>query len=127
MSADHELPELAVTAVMKRGAPAWWWLRKNFTLPAVLAIGGLIAGAGSWLWAQHTAIRDLQHKSADLGPFEARLNTLELNQAALPPRLNAFDARIAAQEHEWQVVHDAALRRVPGVSQTGRPPNRPGR
>jgi len=109
--------ELGATAVLKRRAPVWWWLRKNFTLPAVLAIAGLAAGAGSFLWAQHTAIRDLKRQVAEIpdpGPqldkLETRLNTLELSQAALPPRLNSFDARIAAQEHEWQVVHDAASR-----------------
>jgi hypothetical protein len=124
--------ELGATAILKARAPAWWWLRKNFTLPAVLAIGGILAGAASWLWAQHTAIRDLQVqvkaiKTPDLQHLETRLNTLELHQAVLAPRLNEFDRRIGAQEHEWQVVHDAALSRVPGVSRSGRPPNRPGR
>lgn len=127
--------ELGVTGILKRRAPAWWWLRKNFTLPAVLAIGGILAGAGSWLWAQHTAIRDLRRdlkelvdadRAPELGQLDTRINKLELDNAALAPRLNAFDARMAAQEHEWQVVHDAAQWR-PRASQTGRPPNRPGR
>lgn len=135
MSSGPELDELQVTAVMKRSAPAWWWLRRNFTLPAVLAIGGLVAGAGSWLWSQHTALRDLQHQVAELADptarFEAaekRLNKLELDRAALAPQLTDFDRRIGVQEHEWQVVHDAASQwRVPRGSQTGRRASQPGR
>jgi hypothetical protein len=109
--------ELGATGILKRQAPAWWWLRKNFTLPAVLAIGGLVAGAGSWLWAQHAAIEELRRKVASISDpgtrfesIESRLNKLELYRAALTPQLSDYDRRIAAQEHEWQVVHDEAAR-----------------
>lgn len=113
----EELAELGATAILKRTAPAWWWLRKNFTLPAVLAIGGILASASLWLWAQHTAIRDLQRKVADIADpglklegLETRVNSLELDRAALKPQLGEFDRRIGAQEHEWQVVHDEAAK-----------------
>lgn len=119
----------SVTSLLKRTDPLWWWLRENFKLPSLLTIGGLLVSGGAWLWTEHAALRDLQGRVAAIkvGALDARLNTLELHQAVLAPRLNEFDRRIGAQEHEWQVVHDAALRRVPGVSQSGRPPNRPGR
>jgi hypothetical protein len=132
-----ELGEVGATAILKAQAPAWWWLRKNFTLPAVLAIGGLVAGAGTWLWAQHTAIRDLKRQVADIadpGPklekLETRVNTLELDAATLKPQFNEFDRRLGAQEHEWQVVHDAAQWRVPRpppASRSAASANRPGR
>ena len=135
MKRGLELTELGATAILKHQAPAWWWLRKNFTLPAVLAIGGLVAGAGAWLWAEHTAIRDLKRQVADLADpaprlekLESRVNTLELDHAALKPQLTEFDRRIGAQEHEWEKVHAAAAQwRVPKGSQSGRPPTRPGR
>lgn len=120
----------SATAVLRRVAPGWAWLRENFKLPALLTIGGLLVGAGSFLLSEHLAIRELDHKLAGLRvphALEQRVNTLELQQAALPERLNEFDRRIAAQEHEWQVVHDAAALRVPGVSRTARRANPPGR
>lgn len=114
-----EDPELGATAILKRQAPAWWWLRKNFTLPAVLAISGLVAGAGSWLWAQHTAIRDLRRAIADLedprprfDKIEARINAIELDQAGEKRDLADFSRRVGAQEAEWDRVHDAARQRV---------------
>jgi hypothetical protein len=135
VSSREELAELGATAILKRTAPAWWWLRKNFTLPAVVAIAGILITSATWLWTQHTDIRDLKRDMAELKKkpgteaFEQRVNTLELDRAALPPRLNAIEARVAAQEHEWQVVHDAAAHSWSprGAAQSGRSANRPGR
>ena len=121
MRSREELAELGATAILKRTAPAWWWLRKNFTLPAVLAIGGILVGSAKFLWSQHTAIRDLQKavaaieaiKAPDLKPLEARVNTLELSQAALPPRLKEVDRRLSEHDHKWARVEDAAEIRIP--------------
>ena len=96
--------ELGATAILKTRAPAWWWLRKNFTLPAVLAIGGILAASSTWLWRQHESIEDLR-KRPDLGPQMAglarRMDADELERAAQRQKLQDFDERIGRLEENW--------------------------
>lgn len=113
-------PDPGATGILKLRAPLWWWLRENFTLPAVLAIGGILAGSAAWLWAQHTAIRDLKQQVAGIanpGPklegLETRVNSLELDRAALKPQLGEFTRRLGEQDQKWARVEDAAEIRVP--------------
>jgi hypothetical protein len=106
--------------VLKRAAPAWWWLRRSFTLPSVLTLAGILAGGASWIWSQHTAIRDLRQRVAgiedqtpQLDKLSASIQAIERDQAATEARLVDFNRRVAAQEAEWQAVHQAADIRVP--------------
>lgn len=104
MSSREELAELGATAILKRTAPAWWWLRKNFTLPAVLAICGILAASSAWLWRQHVAIEDLRQRP-DLGPqlagLAARMDANELERARLRERLDDYGDRIERLEQNW--------------------------
>lgn len=99
-----ELDELGATAVLKRAAPAWWWLRKNFTLPAVLTIAGILAASATWLWHQHQAIEDLRRRP-DLGPqlagLAARLDANELERARQREQLKDLAGRTERLEENW--------------------------
>ena len=103
-SSGEELAELGATAVLKKVAPAWWWLRKNFTLPAVLAIAGILAASSTWLWRQHMAIEDLRARP-DLGPqlagLAARMDANELERATQREQLKDLGERIGRLEENW--------------------------
>jgi len=89
---------------LKRTSPFWWWLRKNFTLPAVLAIAGLLAGGMTWLWKQHSAIEELRRRP-DLGPqlagLAARMDADELERAGQRQKLDDHDGRLGRLEQNW--------------------------
>lgn len=96
--------ELGTTAILKRTAPAWWWLRKNFTLPAVLAIGGILAAASTWLWRQHVALEELRQRpdlSAQLAGLAARMDANELERATQREQLKDYADRIGRLEENW--------------------------
>jgi len=96
--------DLGATAVLKRTAPAWWWLRQNFTLPAVLAIAGILAGSAAWLWKQQGVIEELRRRP-DLGPqlagLAARMDADELERAGQRQQLKDQGERTARLEENW--------------------------
>lgn len=100
----------SVTARLKRADPAWWWLRENFKLPAVLTIAGCVLSSGAWLWTQHTDLVEL--KSHDPGPkleaIAGELAELLRTQAVMQQRLEDFAQRIDAQERRWEHVEEVA-------------------
>jgi hypothetical protein len=110
----------SVTSLLKRADPAWWWIRENFKLPSVLTIAGMLVSGGAWLWTQHSNVRDLEKRVVaikDPTPrfdrLEARTQALELDAAAAKQRAEDFSRRVADQEDEWKIVHQAAAQLVP--------------
>jgi hypothetical protein len=107
--------ELGATGILKRRAPVWWWLRKNFTLPVVLTIAGVVLAAGKGYLDGRADLRDLKRR--DPGPQLERIahqvDQVLQSQAAMKQQLVDFNRRVAAQEDEWKIVHQAAAQRVP--------------
>lgn len=48
------------TAVLQRLAPGWAWARRNFTLPALLTIGAVLATSAAWIGSQHADLVELR-------------------------------------------------------------------
>ena len=106
----------STTVVLRRLSPAWAWVRDNFKLPALLAIAGIVAGAGSWLWQQQLELAQLKKSMFDPRP---RLETLERDQAALRQQLDDLQPRVEQQDENWARVYGIAAepaRRRPAVA-----------
>jgi hypothetical protein len=103
------------TAVLERLAPGWAWLRENFKLPAVVAIGGLVLSSGAWIYSQRTDIESLQKRdpTAHLERIEGQLSEVLQTQSAMKEQLTEFGRRIDSQDHKWERVEEAAEIRVP--------------
>lgn len=104
-----EPDDQGATAVLRRVAPGWGWLRDNFKLPALLTIAGLVA-AGVVGYLQVINRPDLAPRITAL---EASIASIQQSQAAAKQEAEDFNRRVAAQEDEWKIVHQAAAQRVP--------------
>jgi hypothetical protein len=108
--------EETATAVLRRVAPAWAWVRHNFTLPAVLAIAALVVSSTSWMWAQHVSLTRLEAREdpkRQLERIEARLGQILQTQAAMGQQLADFGRRVDEQQRKWERVEEVAEIRIP--------------
>lgn len=104
------------TTVLRQLAPGWAWVRQNFTLPAMLAIGALVASSTSWIWAQHVSLTRLEAREdpkPHLERIEARLGQILEKQAAMGQQLADFGRRVDEQQHKWDRVEEVAEIRIP--------------
>lgn len=94
------------TAIMRRVAPVWWWLRENFKWPAVVTIAGMLVTSGGFLLSQHLAIIRLSDQVAaiprpppvDLSGITARLDGIERWRAAAEAHNSDQDGHISSLE-----------------------------
>jgi len=108
--------DASATAVLKRYAPGWAWLRENFKLPAILTLAGVFVAAGSWIWSQHAALERLEGREdpqPHLERIEAKLGTILEAQAAMHQQLADFGRRIDEQQRKWDRVEEVAESRIP--------------
>lgn len=106
----------SVTAVLKRGAPAWWWLRENFRPPSIAAIAGVVVTAGGWIWHEHAALEELGEHQKGLAT-SAQVAELKSSLDAIRTALEDHGDRIARIERYLDGAHQIALE----------PPKRPRR
>jgi hypothetical protein len=96
----------AASAVFRRVAPAWWWLRENFKWPALVTIAGVLVTSFGFLESQHLAIVRLSDQVAalpkpapvDLSGVYARLDSLEQWRAGAEAHKVDQDEHIAGLE-----------------------------
>lgn len=96
----------AASAVFRRVAPAWWWLRENFKWPALVTIAGMLVTSGGFLLSQHLAIVRLSDQVAalpkpapvDLSGITSRLDALERWRSAAEAHNSDQDGHISGLE-----------------------------
>lgn len=108
--------ETAVTSLLKRYDPLWWWLRENFKLPSIITIAGCLLTSAAWLYTQHTDLTLQQKRDPEphLQVIEAQLSEVLQAQSAMKQQLADFGQRIDRQDQKWQRAEEAAEIRIPG-------------
>jgi hypothetical protein len=96
--------EGTATVVLKRAAPAWYWLRKNFSLASVLTIAGIVGGAGGYIIHLQTRVviveRDVR-TIKEIVPSSAAI-------ATLTSQVQEQGERIARLEKNWDDAAQSA-------------------
>jgi len=92
--------ELGATAVLKKWAPVWWWLRENFKLPSVGAIAGILASATVWIWHQHTDLVGLEGQLKGLATAD-QIRELAGRLDRFADHLDDQDNRLGRLEDNW--------------------------
>jgi hypothetical protein len=88
------------TAVLQRLAPGWAWARHNFTLPALLTIGAVLATSAAWIGSQHADLVELRGRLKGLATAH-QVDELHGDLARLLERVDEQSDRLARLE-AWQ-------------------------
>jgi len=82
--------EHSLTANLKKLSPVWWWLRKNFTFPAVCVILGVSASAAGYIIHLNTKV--------------VVLEKVIMPMVKAGPDLARLDERVGVMERRWAKV-----------------------
>lgn len=99
----------SATEVLRRVSPAWYWVRQNFTLPAVLTIAGVMVSAAGYIISLRTRVIVLQTEVTHIvqvAPDRAAL-------AAISQRVDDHEQRIARLEGDWDHAGQVGAQPVP--------------
>jgi hypothetical protein len=102
------------TDVLRRDAPVWAWLRRNFGLRT---LAGAAAASALWLWNQHVDLQDLKKRdpTEQLTRIEGQQGEILRQIATLQANMDNVAARVTRQEAQWdrvtQVAESAPARR----------------
>src|SRR2546421_10867448 len=80
----------SLTANLKKLSPVWWWLRENFTFPAVVVILGIAGSSAGYIIHLNTKVTVMERV------------ILPMVEAA--PNLARLDERVSAMERRWATV-----------------------
>jgi hypothetical protein len=116
-----ESDDQGATAVLRRVAPGWAWVRENFKLPALITIGGLV-GAGVVGYLQVINRPDLTPR---LEKIEAALQAIKESQAAEQQQLADVAGEVASQRGDWKHAADVAAKPLESIRPTGHKRSRP--
>lgn len=78
------------TQLLKVASPPWAWVRKNFTLPSVLTIAGLLATGGGYIISLKTRVVVLEHEVVHITEIVPDSKVL----VALKTRVDDHDRRL---------------------------------
>jgi hypothetical protein len=81
--------------------PIGAWLRRNFSLPAVLTIAGLLAAGGGYIINLKTRVIVLETKVVPVLTNTGNMNVLQT-------RVDDHEQRITRLEGNWDYARDAA-------------------
>jgi hypothetical protein len=109
------------TAVLRRIAPGWAWLRDNFKLPALVTIAGLVA-AGVVGYLQVINRPDLTPR---LEKIEAALADIREAQASERQQLADVAGEVASQRGDWKHAAEVAGKPLEAIKPTRHKPSRP--
>lgn len=104
----------SATAVLQRLAPGWAWARHNFTLPALLTIGAVVATSATWIGSQHADLVELRGRLKGLATAH-QVEDLHGDLAQLLERVDEQGERLkrleAWQDRVTQVAETSTPRR----------------
>jgi len=105
------------TETMRRIAPGWAWLRQNFSLPALLSIGGIVIAAAVGYLEQRGDLKAIRSAdpTARLERLEADVKTLLEQHAADRQQLLDLASEVAAQRARWDRVEQVAETAPPRI------------
>lgn len=86
-----------LTAVLEQISPFWSWVRANFTMPAVLAIAGILISASSYIVSLKTRVVVLEHEVVHITKIVPDTTAL----AAMGQRVTDHEERITRLESDW--------------------------
>ena len=124
MDADRRHDPGPLTRRLRRLDPTWWWLRENFKLPSLGAIGALVLSAGGWIWSQHMALEHLAGKLEGLATA-AQVQELAGKLEVLRSQGDDQDERLGRLEQQWDRVTRVADEPIP-LGRHRRPCQTPG-
>jgi len=104
---DHA--DTIVGRVLKLRAPAWYWARENFSLPALLTIAGVIAAAGGYIITLRTRVVVLETEVVHITQIVPDSSML----AALKQQVAEDEARLTRLEANWDYAREHAGEHVP--------------
>jgi hypothetical protein len=96
--------EGTATVVLRRAAPAWYWLRKNFSLASLLTIVSIICGATAYIWVLQTRVILVEHEVTTIEKIVPS-NTVV---SALTSTVTDHEQRIARLEKNWDDAAQSA-------------------
>lgn len=85
------------TALLKRTAPAWYWLRENFSLAAVLTIVGILGAAGGYIVTLRTRVVVLETEVIHITKIVPDSGVL----ATLKTKIDDHEERLSRLEDDW--------------------------
>lgn len=85
------------TAVLKRASPFWYWVRANFSLPALFTLLGVVGAAGSYIASLKTRVVVLEHEVVHITQIVPDSATI----VALKTRVDDHEGRIKRIEDDW--------------------------
>lgn len=100
----HRPADDSPTMVLKRAAPAWYWVRKNFSLASVLTILGILGTGGAYVISLKTRVVVIEREVRDIKevvPASAAV-------ATLAAQVEDHKGRIERLEKNWDDARETA-------------------
>jgi hypothetical protein len=91
----HPPRDDSATVILKRTAPAWYWLRKNFSFPAVVTILATLATCAGYIISLRTKVIVLDRE-------------ITRYVDVVPAQVGDHERRITVLETEWRDAREAA-------------------
>lgn len=94
----------AITNTLRRLSPGWAWVRDNFSLPALLTIAGVLAGAGGYVISLKTRVVVLEHEVTQI----VEITPSDTAVAALHQEVDDHEHRLERLEADWDDARQVA-------------------
>lgn len=89
---------------LQKTRPGWHWLQQNFSLPAVLTIGGIVVAGIGWVISLKIQVVRLQDKASQLQTEVIHVTKIVPDAAMLAglrQQVTDHEGRITRIEHDW--------------------------
>jgi hypothetical protein len=103
--------DTSVTRILRVKARGWYWLRENFSLPAVLTILGAVGTLGSWCIHLNTKVAVQEgeiHFIRIIMPDKSALAAVQATLSAHSTALSEHETRITQLEADYDTARTVA-------------------